>query len=169
MINLLPRIRLEFIIIFIFASLVACSAPATSALDASPTPTIEFYPPATSATTVSSPLSATILPDASKSFKQVSGRAPFTVTFSAEISGGPPPYTLAWDLDGDGKIDSSAAKPAPIVFTAPREYTATLTVRDANEQETRAERRIVAFTAPTMPDWKYGVTAHLERRRQLYY
>ncbi|HZQ07518.1 MAG TPA: hypothetical protein VFD70_13135 [Anaerolineae bacterium] len=139
-----------------------------SVTDASPTPTIEFYPPATKAA-IPAPLSAVIFPDASKSFKQVSGRVPFTTTFSADISGGMPPYTLEWDFDGDGKIDSSAAKPAPFVFTAPRAYTATLTVRDANSQETRAERRIVAFTAPQLPNWKYGVTAHLERRRQLYY
>jgi hypothetical protein len=114
-------------------------------------------------------LSASILPTPDQSYKQVSGRAPFTVTFAASLTGGTLPYSLAWDFDGDGVVDSTLSIPPPFRFNAPRAYTATLTVRDASGAAVRAERRIVAFAAPKMPTWKYGVTAHLERRRPPYY
>jgi hypothetical protein len=114
-------------------------------------------------------LSVSIRPDFDTSFKQVAGRAPFTVTFDAEMTGGTPPYEVAWDFDGDGRTDSTQVKPGPFVFDKPGEYNATMTARDSTGQSATASRRIVAIGAPNVPAWKYGVTAHLERRRAGYY
>jgi GH35 family endo-1,4-beta-xylanase len=133
-----------------------------------PTPT----PVSTSTPVPTSPppaLTATIAPDAAQSFKSVVGRVPFTVTFAANVSGGTPPYTYAWDFDGDHKTDSPRETPAPFVFSAPRAYTTSLTVRDAKNESVRVTRRIVAFSSPKLPAWKFGITAHLERRRAPYY
>lgn len=127
-----------------------------------PTPTLVPTPPLP-------PLTANILPEAEKSFKQVAGRAPFTVTFRANISGGTPPYNFAWDFDGDGKTDSAQPAPPPFVFHKPAAYNAALVVTDATGRDIRVERRIVAFGTPQLPAWRYGVTAHLERRRAPYY
>ncbi len=114
-------------------------------------------------------LSVSITPDFEKSFTQVAGRVPFTVTFGAEVTGGTPPYRLAWDFRGDGKADSTQEKPEAVVFAEPGEYSTTVTVKDSAGQTARASRRIVAIGAPNIPPWKYGVTAHLERRRAGYY
>jgi len=114
-------------------------------------------------------LTATIFPDAEKSYKQVSGRAPFTVTFAADVSGGALPYTYEWDFDGDNRTDSVDALPPPFVYTRAGAYNVALIVRDAQGANARVTRRIVAFASPELPAWKYGVTAHLERRRATYY
>lgn len=152
------------LVIFYLLFLSACAAVA------SPTPTPTAIPtPTEILSTPLPPLTAIIFPDAAKSFRQVSGRAPFTVTFSANVSGGTSPYAFEWDFDGDGKTDSTAEKPAPFVYSTPRAYTATLEIRGARNENARAERRIVAFESPRLPAWQYGVTAHLERRRAPYY
>lgn len=155
--------KITFALISFLLLLTACSEPAPT-----PTPTPAPIPTPISPTAVPA-LTAHILPDAEQSYKQVSGRAPFTVTFSAEVTGGTPPYAFAWDFDGDTVVDSNAAGPEPYVYQDPRAYNAALVVRDANDADVRVTRRIVAFDAPTLPDWKYGVTAHLERRRVPYY
>jgi polysaccharide biosynthesis protein PslG len=127
-----------------------------------------------------SPLSISIQPDSARSFKQVAGHAPFTVTFGAEIIGGAPPYQVAWDFDGSGKTgnckscaDESAqgtrAKPEVFVYQKPGEYEATVTVKDRTGQTATSSRRIVVIGMAQIPAWKYGVTAHLERRRAGYY
>ena len=115
------------------------------------------------------PLTVSITPDFDKSFKQIAGRAPFTVTFGAEVTGGAPPYQVTWDFDGDGKADSTQMKPETFVFHKPGAYSAMVTVKDRSGQAASASRRIVAIGAPNIPAWKYGVTAHLERRRAGYY
>ncbi len=38
------------------------------------------------------------------------GTAPLQVTFEALVTGGSPPYIYAWDLDGDGEMDSFSQK-----------------------------------------------------------
>lgn len=114
-------------------------------------------------------LTATIFPDAEQSYKKVSGRAPFTVVFSAAVTGGAPPYTYAWDFDGDNKTDSAEKSPPPHVFTQAAAYNAALVVTDAQDQVIRVTRRIVAFAPPAMPNWKYGMNAYLERRHAPYY
>lgn len=145
--------------------LAACSAPAPAA-----TPIPTSVPTPTNVPAAAAPgLTASILPDESQSYKNVSGRAPFTVTFSAQVSGGAPPYTYEWDFDGDTRTDSSNKNPSPFIYKQPGSYNAALTVRDAAAHQVRAARRIVAFTAPQMPAWKYAVTAHLERRHPPYY
>lgn len=114
-------------------------------------------------------LRAHIFPDAEQSYKQVAGNAPFSVTFAADVTGGVPPYAYQWDFDGDNQTDSTEMTPRPFVYASPRAYDAALVVTDANGQDVRVTRRIVAFAAPEMPTWKYGITAHLERRRPQYY
>lgn len=126
------------------------------------------------------PLRIDVTPDSANSFRQVAGRVPLTVTFGAEISGGTPPYQVAWDFEGTGKTDGCAscadassegpeAKPVTFTFYAPGVYSATVTIKDSAGQTATAGRRIVAFGPPKIPTWKYGVTAHLERRRAGYY
>ena len=137
---------------------------------AAPTPTLTPVPILTTPpATLVSELNAQIFPDSAQSFKQVSERAPFTLTFTANVSGGVPPYTYEWDFDGDNKTDSAEISPPPFVYESPRAYNAALVVTDASGQDIRVTRRIVAFDAPQMPNWKYGITAHLERRRPPYY
>jgi hypothetical protein len=80
-----------------------------------------------------------------------------------------PPYNYSWDLNGDGTIDTDSSTPPPFTFADPKAYNAALVVTDAAGQRAEASRRIVAFETPQMPEWKYGVTAHLERRSQQYY
>ncbi len=161
------KLKFELAIFFIFVFLDSCSALV-------PTPTSTPIPtPVPIPTRIPAPpppaLAATIFPDAEQSYKQVSGRAPFTVTFTADVTGGVPPYTYAWDFDGDTKTDSAESSPPPFVYTQAAAYNAALVVTDAQGQDMRVTRRIVAFGAPQLPNWKYGVTAHLERRRPPYY
>lgn len=155
--------RITLILISFLLLLTACSEPAPTP-PPTPVPTPTPIPP-----TAVPALAAHILPDAEHSYKQVSGHAPFSVTFSAEVMGGTPPYKYEWDFDGDNMVDSTAAEPEPYVYENPQAYNAALVVRDANDKDIRVTRRIVAFGAPAMPDWKYGITAHLERRRPPYY
>jgi len=75
----------------------------------------------------------------------------------------------AGDFDGDGKTDSTEQSPQSFVFATPGAYEASVEVKDADGQTARGTRRIVAFGDAQIPDWKYGVTAHLERRRAGYY
>lgn len=155
--------KFTFALLSFLLLLTACSVFA-------PTPTPTPVPTSTPIPSTRVPaLAAHILPDAEKSYRQVSGRAPFTVTFSAEVTGGTPPYAYEWDFDGDNAVDSADAAPAPFVFQNAQAYNAALVVTDSAGQDVRVTRRIVAFDAPQMPDWKYGVTAHLERRRSPYY
>ena len=133
-----------------------------------PTPTPVPTPTRIPATPVPE-LSAHIFPDAEQSYKNVSGRAPFTVTFTAKVSGGVPPYKYEWDFDGDTKTDSAEISPPPFVYTQAAAYNVALIVTDARGQDIRVTRRIVAFASPQLPAWKYGITAHLERRRPPYY
>lgn len=153
--------HLVSLLVLIF--LGACNA-FSPALTPTPVPTPTHIP-----ATPTPALTVSIFPDAEQSYKQVSGRAPFTVTFTAQVSGGVPPYSYEWDFDGDNQTDSTEKNPSPFVYNLPRAYNAALTVRDGSAQDTRAARRIVAFTSPKMPTWKYGITAHLERRHPPYY
>lgn len=139
-----------------------------------PTPTPPPAPPALFTPTNIPPtplpaLTATIFPDAEQSYKKVSGRAPFTVTFTANVTGGAPPYTYAWDFDGDNITDSVEKFPPPHVFIQAAAYNTALSVTDAQSQVIRVTRRIVAFAPPALPHWKYGMNAYLERRHAPYY
>lgn len=69
------------------------------------------------------------LPDARSTASRDSGPVPLSVTFSSAGSGLPDgrPVSYAWDFDGDGTTDSTAANPTHVYRTAGR-FTARLTV-----------------------------------------
>jgi cytochrome c len=101
---------------------------------------------------------------------RTSGPAPLTVKFSSDGSRDPDGGAIAyaWDLDGDGTTDSTAANPSH-TYTAAGKYTAALTVTDPSGQTARASVNIVAGnTAPQVtitvpPDggiFEYGDTIH---------
>jgi cytochrome c len=81
------------------------------------------------------------------------GPAPLTVQFSSEGTHDPDPadsITFAWDLDGDGTIDSMDPDPS-FEYTAIGQYTARLTVTDSSGKSTSANTTItVGNTSPTV-------------------
>ncbi len=90
-------------------------------------------------------------PTAQVSAEPTDGRAPLEVNFSAEGSSDPDQgdsLTYAWDFDGDGRTDSTAADPTH-TYTSTGEHTATLTVTDeAGKTGTASEQVVVGNTAP---------------------
>jgi PKD repeat protein len=81
-----------------------------------------------------------------------SGPAPLTVAFSSAGSSGPDGTAIdyAWDFDGNGSVDSTAANPSHTYSTAGR-FTARLTVTAANGQTAVAVQEITAGnTRPTV-------------------
>lgn len=52
-----------------------------------------------------------------------------TLTFTAQVAGGEPPYTYAWDLDGDGVFEAGA-ETASFTYTAGGKYVAAVRVTD---------------------------------------
>lgn len=60
------------------------------------------------------------------------GKAPFSVTFRADATGGTGPYTYAWDY-GDGTTETISGTPdAAHTYAAPGSYTVSLTVTPAS-------------------------------------
>ncbi|WP_197038967.1 ThuA domain-containing protein [Herbidospora cretacea] len=83
---------------------------------------------------------------------RTSGPAPLTVAFSSAGTVDPDgdPITLAWDFDGNGSTDSTAANPS-YTYTANGTYNPTLTVRDSTGKSSSASTVItVGNTAPTV-------------------
>ncbi|MFG1834048.1 ThuA domain-containing protein [Micromonospora chersina] len=81
-----------------------------------------------------------------------SGPAPLTVAFSSAGSSGPDGTAIeyAWDLDGNGSVDSTAANPSH-TYSTPGRYTARLTVTATNGQTAVAVQEITAGnTRPTV-------------------
>ncbi|HEV2783925.1 MAG TPA: ThuA domain-containing protein [Actinophytocola sp.] len=82
-----------------------------------------------------------------------SGRAPLAVAFSSAGSSDPDAgqtIRFAWDFDGNGTTDSTAANPGH-TYTANGDYTARLTVTDPTNRSTVANVPItVGNTAPTV-------------------
>jgi PKD repeat protein/glucose/arabinose dehydrogenase len=81
-----------------------------------------------------------------------SGPAPLTVAFSSAGSSGPDgtAITYAWDFDGNGSVDSTAANPSH-TYSTPGRYTARLTVTATNGQTAVAVQEITAGnTRPTV-------------------
>ena len=58
-----------------------------------------------------------------------SGKVPFQVTFTTEITGGVEPYNCAWDFDTDGITDAVKLNPTPL-FAAAGIYYVSLTIED---------------------------------------
>ncbi|MET8912033.1 ThuA domain-containing protein [Micromonospora sp. NPDC004551] len=81
-----------------------------------------------------------------------SGPAPLTVAFSSAGSAGPDGTAIeyAWDFDGNGSVDSTAANPSH-TYGTPGRYTARLTVTATNGQTAVAVQEITAGnTRPTV-------------------
>jgi len=81
------------------------------------------------------------------------GRAPLTVNFSSEGSRDPDPgdsIRFAWDLDGNGSIDSVDPNPS-FTYTVNGVYTARLTVTDSSGKTASANTTItVGNTSPSV-------------------
>ncbi|MBP2325019.1 PKD repeat protein/glucose/arabinose dehydrogenase [Kibdelosporangium banguiense] len=83
---------------------------------------------------------------------RTSGPAPLTVRFSSEGSRDPDgtPVTFAWDFQGDGATDSTAANPT-FTYQSNGNFSATLTVSDAGGRTSTANVPIVVGnSAPTV-------------------
>jgi glucose/arabinose dehydrogenase len=94
------------------------------------------------------------------------GNAPLTVNFDGTASSDPDgdPLSYAWDLDGDGKFDSSVARPT-WTYNSPGEYVPSLKVTDAlgtSDTDTvtiGVSRPSVTIDAPTSSTtWAVGST-----------
>jgi len=114
------------------------------------------------------PISVTISPSTEDGFEYVCGHPPFTVDFSAQVSGGSGELQYAWDFDADGTTDATLQDPEPSTYQTPGVYKASITVTDGAGQTTVSERRIVAIGEATWPAWKYGVTAHVNLSQGQY-
>jgi len=85
------------------------------------------------------------------------GIAPLRVSFGANVAGGNPPLTYAWDFDGDGEADSALVNPTRTFGAG--EHQVSLTVTDANGDESR-DQVVIEVAEDTTPD--VSVTADPE-------
>lgn len=74
-----------------------------------------------------------------------SGIKPLTVSFT-DTSTGPSPVSWAWELDGDGRVDSTTENPS-FVYTADGSYDVTLTVSDGAAANTLTARDFIVVTS----------------------
>lgn len=132
------------------------AAAVPTAPKASPPPTMNAASPS-----AVSGLSAAIFPNLEQAHKQgfqlLAGHPPFTVDFSALVSGGAGKLSFAWDFNGDGTVDSDLEDPPPYTFETAGEYTTKLTVTDEKGGAVSTKQRIVVIGPPVLPKWKYGV------------
>ena len=78
------------------------------------------------------------------------GPLPLTVMFSvSEVKEGTPPYSYAWDLDGDGSIDDTSANPM-FIYTSLGSFQATLTLTDKSGSEGKATTQVTVLGAPSV-------------------
>jgi PKD repeat protein len=63
------------------------------------------------------------------------GVAPATFEFEADIAGGTEPYTISWDLDNDGIVESNE-ETVVATFNEAGTYNVTLTITDSEDQTT---------------------------------
>jgi PKD repeat protein len=77
------------------------------------------------------------------------GGIPLEVQFSAQVTGGTPPYTYAWDIDGDSSVDETRKQFSYIYQTAGL-YAVTLTVTDSEAVPATDSVTIAAHVTPTV-------------------
>ena len=75
------------------------------------------------------------------------GGIPLEVAFAANVAGGTPPYSYAWDLNNDGQVDDTRDR-FNFVFQEYGIYQVTLTVRDSNNKAITDQVSISALAAP---------------------
>jgi uncharacterized repeat protein (TIGR01451 family) len=110
-------------------------------------------------------------PIASAAGSPTNGPAPLTVTFNGSNSSDPEggPLTYAWDLDGDGAFDDSAAVQPTHTYTQPGTYNARLRVTDAqNQTSTSAPVTISAVPSPQSADLALGKTGAMSGSNVLW-
>lgn len=83
-------------------------------------------------------------PNAAFNASPLSGDAPLTVSFTDVSTNN---TTWAWDFNGDGTVDSTAAAPPDWTYSVPGSYTASLTVSNGLTSDT-ATRTINVLTPP---------------------
>jgi len=86
---------------------------------------------------------------ASISASPTKGGIPLEVQFSAVVKGGTPPYTYAWDLDGNGKVDDTR-RSFSYIYKVYGVYDVTLTVNDSVGNTATDTVTIYALSAPTV-------------------
>jgi len=77
------------------------------------------------------------------------GGIPLEVQFSAQIIGGAPPYSIEWDLDGDGTLDDTRES-FSYLYQVPGVYGVTLTVTDSAGESVSDSVTIYALSAPAV-------------------
>lgn len=99
---------------------------------------VEVFNPNSQSSVISSNYSASFI------VSPTSGKAPLTVTFVNRSEGKNLRYQ--WDFNGDGRIDATGNSPQPYTFTKPGNYTASLTVINANGSQDRTQTLINVYS-----------------------
>ena len=82
-----------------------------------PTPSPTVPPPCAIPPVINLDMTLAITPNSTEGLDRLVGRVPFSVTLSAHVAGGEPPYTYCWDIEPDGKRDSTAANLSLLITT----------------------------------------------------
>ena len=77
------------------------------------------------------------------------GEIPFAVVFAGTVTSGSPPYTYAWDVNGDG-ITDDIRQTFSHTYNTYGAYTVTLKVTDAAGKTKTATTKVKAVVAPTV-------------------
>ncbi len=157
------------IIILLFLSFLLICCKSDTQIEITPTeiPTQTQTPSPTPTETLTPiPIEAIIYPNIEQAYEEgfhiLAGHDPFQVDFAADANGGNGKLFFSWDFDGDDIFDSTVQDPEPFLYETVGEYTVTLLINDENGQQISASQRIVVIGEPNYPDWKYGITAHLD-------
>jgi Bacterial Ig-like domain (group 1). len=89
-----------------------------------------------------------LVADAGGPYTGIAGTA---VSLSGSASGGIPPYSYAWDLDGDGDYDDSFAQNPSYTWTTANGYTVGLQVTDSADSIATDTASVHIWAAPPPP------------------